>query len=115
MLFYLPPATKLNYLVENKRITALQIPVADTLQIKYLQHSGKKKYCTPSIKVYFPIIEALVLSILTSRFQAGNCRFPYGEIVVSLRGNESFQPEILAFPARDCTVLDLVDNFACYT
>ncbi|MBS5761818.1 hypothetical protein, partial [Bacteroides sp.] len=33
VLFYLPPATKLNYLIENKRITALQIPVADTLQM----------------------------------------------------------------------------------
>ena len=32
-MFYLPPATKLNYLIENKRITALQIPVADTLQM----------------------------------------------------------------------------------
>ncbi|WP_270702269.1 hypothetical protein [Bacteroides xylanisolvens] len=33
VLFYLPPATNLNYLIENKRVIALQIPVADTLQM----------------------------------------------------------------------------------
>jgi len=82
-----------NWLINNYSVADT---VADTLQIKYLQHSGKKKYCTPSIKVYFPIIEALVSSVRTP--------VPRRETTVSAHGNERFQPEILAFPARDTRV-----------
>ena len=47
-------------------------------------------------KVYFPIIEALVSCVRTP--------VPRRETTVSAHGNESFQPEILAFPATDTGV-----------
>ena len=72
-----------------------------------------QKYLPHSISLAKPILHGCksLLYTLTSRFQAGNCRFrhqklqfPRQETRVSKAGHHSFYVRILSFPRRDTTI-----------
>ena len=84
---YLPSATKPLYSTYVQILKALQIPVADVLQIKYLQHDYSKNYTLIIVR----LAEVLLVSLRRNfGIHTGKLAFPTQETGVSIGGNERF-------------------------